>query len=143
MKTLTFTIATLGLLTIISCGHSGGSSSDNSSGSSYQEKVMSVEEIERSQPTNFLTADGTYNENLWGNKLKVHGTIKNSATVASYKDAVVRVTYYSKTNTELGSKEYTIYEVFSPHSTKNFELKIDNYQEVNSIGWDVISAVAN
>jgi len=139
MKTLTVTITTLGLLTIISCGHSGRSSSDNS----YQEKVMSVEEIERSQPTNFLTADGTYNENFLGNKLKVHGTIKNSATVASYKDAVVRVTYYSKTKTELGSKEYTIYEVFSPHSTKNFELKIDNYKDVNSIDWDVISAVAN
>lgn len=143
MKTLTLTIATLGLLTITSCGHSGGSSSDTSSSGSYQEKVMSVEEIERSQPTTFLTADGTYNENFWGDKLKVHGKITNSATVASYKDAVVRVTYYSKTKTELGSKEYTIYEVFSPHSTKTFELKIDNYKDVNSIGWDVISAVAN
>lgn len=110
---------------------------------SYQEKVMTVEEIERSQPTNFLTASGYYNENFWGDKLKVHGTITNSATVASYKDAVVRITYYSKTKTELGSKDYTIYEVFPPHSTKNFELKIDNYKDVNSIGWDVVSAVAN
>lgn len=109
----------------------------------YQEKVMTVEEIERAQPANFLSAGGTYNENLWGDKLKVHGKIKNNATVASYKDAVVRVTYYSKTKTALATKEYTIYDNFPPHSEVNFELKIENYIDVNSIGWDVIKATAN
>jgi hypothetical protein len=112
-------------------------------GQTYQEKVMTVEEIERSQPTNFLTADGNYNENFWGDKIKVHGVIKNTATVASYKDAVVRVTYYSKTKTELGSNEYTIYDNFPPHSEVKFELEIENYKDVNSIGWDVIQATAN
>ncbi len=114
-----------------------------SGGSTYQEKVMTVEEIERSQPANFLTADGNYNENFWGDKLKVHGIIKNKATVATYKDAVVRITYYSKTKTELGNKDYTIYEVLPPHSEVKFELKIDNYKNVNTIGWDVIQATAN
>lgn len=109
----------------------------------YQEKVMTVEEIEKSQPTNFLTAGGNYNENFWGNKIKVHGTITNTASVATYKDAVVRITYYSKTKTELGTHEYTIYETFPPTSTKNFELKIETYKDVNSIGWEVISAQAN
>jgi len=108
---------------------------------SYEEKVMSVEEEELSQPTKFLNAGGTYNENLLGNKLKVHGEITNRATVARFKDAVVRITYYSKTKTVLGSKDYTIYEIFAPNSTTNFELKIDNYQDVYSIGWEVISAV--
>ncbi|MBN9293130.1 MAG: DUF4339 domain-containing protein [Flavobacteriia bacterium] len=111
--------------------------------STYQEKVMTVEEIERSQPTNFLAADGKYEENFWGNKINVHGIIKNTATVATYKDAVVRVTYYSKTRTELGSADYTIYEIFPPHSTTSFELKIDNYKNVNTIGWEVIQAIAD
>lgn len=109
----------------------------------YQQKVLTVEEIEQSQPTVFLQADGNYNENFWGTKIKVHGVITNSATVATYKDAVVRVTYYSKTKTNLGSNDYTIYESFPPHSTTNFELKIKNYKDVNSIGWEVVSAVAN
>lgn len=109
----------------------------------YEEQVMSVEEIERSQPTNFLTANGNYEENFWGDKIKVHGVITNNATVATYKDAVVRVTYYSKTKTELGNNDYTIYETFPPHSTTNFELKIENYKNVNSIGWDVIQATTN
>ena len=110
------------------------------SGDSYQEKVMTIEEIERSQPTNFLSADGTYRETFWGDKFKINCVIKNSATVATYKDAVVRITYYTKTKTKLGSKDYSIYEVFPPNSTKTVELKIENYKDVNSIGWKVISA---
>jgi hypothetical protein len=118
------------------------SNSGYNSGSSYEEKIMTIEEIERSQPTNFLSANGTYNENFWGDKIKIQGRIKNSATVAIYKDAVIKVIYYSKTKTVLGSENYTIYEVFSPHSTKNFELKVTNYKDVNSIGLDVVSATA-
>jgi hypothetical protein len=128
---------------IISKMNSDGGGSTNTDSQTYQEKVMTVEEIERSQPTNFLTADGNYNRNFWGNKIKVHGKIKNNATVASYKDAVIRVTYYSKTKTELGSKEFTIYDIFPPHSEVMFELKIENYKDVNTIGWDVVEATAN
>jgi len=110
-------------------------------GETYQEKVMTVEEIERSQPTNFLTADGNYNENFRRDKIKVHGVITNKATVATYKDAIIRITYYSKTKTELTQEDYTIYNFFPPNSTKNFELKIKNYSNVGSIGWEVIDAV--
>lgn len=109
----------------------------------YHEKIMTIEEIESSQPTKFLSASGNYNENFWGDFIKVHGVISNIATVASYKDAVVKVTYYSKTKTELGSKEYTIYDNFPPHSEIKFELKIENYKDVDTIGWDVIQATAN
>ncbi len=117
------------------------SGSTNDDPQTYQEKVMTVAEIENSQPTRFLTADGKYKENLLGTKLKVYGTIKNTATVASFKDAKVKVTYYTKTNTAIGSKTYTIYETFGPQSTVQFTLKIENYQDVSSIGWDVIDAI--
>lgn len=125
------------LAIIVSCSNSGTSSD------SYQEKVMSVAEIERSQPTNFLRADGNYNHSFWGDLIKVHGVIKNKATAATYKDAIVKVTYYSKTNTVLGSKNYTIYKLFPPHSQVKFELKIENYKDVETIGWEVIQAIPN
>jgi len=116
---------------------------DYGNGNTYQEKVMTIQEIEESQPTNFLSADGNYDESFWGTNLKVHGKITNKATVATYKDALVRVTYYSKTNTVLKTNDYTIYEVFPPTSVKNFELRIENYKNVKTIGWDVIKAVVN
>lgn len=117
--------------------------SRNTDAQTYEEKVMTVEEIERSQPTIFLTADGTYKKNFWGTKIKIHGIIKNKATVASYKDAVVKVKYYSKTDTELGSEIITIYENFPPHSEVPFELKIIKYKDVSKIGCDVIKATPN
>lgn len=116
---------------------------DDSEKNSYQEQVMTIEEIERSQPTNFLSASGTYEENFWGNKFTVNCEITNKATVATYKDAVIRITYYSKTKTELWSKDYTVYETFPPTSTKTVELKIDNYKDVSYLDWDVISATSN
>ena len=115
--------------------------SSNSNPQTYQEKVMTVAEIESSQPTRFLTADGRYRQNLLGTKLKVFGTIRNTATIASFKDAKVKVTYYTKTNTEIGSKTYTIYETFAPQSTVQFELKVENYQDVSTINWEVIDAI--
>lgn len=116
-------------------------SSDGQGNESYQQKVMTVLQMEFSEPTKFLTADGEYNQNFWGDKIKVHGEIHNTATVANYKDALVKVTYYSKTNTVLGNEEYTIYEKFPPHSTVKFELSIENYKDVSTIGWDVINAL--
>ena len=137
------TILSFAVLVMTSCNNSGSSSSNSSNNQkSAKELKMDLKQIEQSSPTDYLSADGTYKENFWGDKIKVNCTITNKATVATYKDAVVRVTYYSKTNTDLGSKDYTIYEKFSPNSSKIVELKIDNYKDVNSIGWKVINATA-
>ena len=128
------------IVTLLSaCNNNRG----NGGSDTYQEKVQSVEEIEHSQPTNFLNASGTYNETLFGNSIKVHGVIKNNATVANFKDVVVKVTYYSKTQTVIGSNNYIIYDFFPPHSEKAFELKIDKYDGTNTIGWDVVKATPN
>ena len=76
------------------------------------------------------------------NKLKVDCVIKNTATLATFKDAVLKISYYSKTKTEIANKEMTLYEMFPPNSSKTIELKIDNYDDVNSIGWKIINATA-
>ena len=104
----------------------------------YQEKVLTIKEIESSKPKKFLTAKGNYDKNFWGNKLKVHGIIKNTATVTTYKDAIVRVTFFSNTKATIGKMDHKIAELFPPQSETKFELKIDNYKDVDSIGWSVI-----
>ena len=129
------------LFSLTACGQSGDSSTSITE-ESYNQKVISVEETELSQPTTFLKADGNYNKNLIGIKIKLHGTITNSASVATFKDAVVQITFYSATQTELFNKNYTIYNYFPPHSTVEFELKTENYKDVESIGVAVVGAVA-
>jgi hypothetical protein len=131
-----------GLMILANLKKGGRSSTYSTSPETYQEKVMTVEEIEKADPTRFLNANGTYNENFWGTKFKVHCTISNKATVASYKDAVVRITFFSKTNTVLGSEDVTLYEVFPPTSSKTMELKVTMYKDVRKLGWDVVRATA-
>jgi len=107
----------------------------------YQEKVLTVKEIESSKPKRFLKAGGDYDRNIWGNKLKIHGILRNTATVTTYKDVTVRVIFYSKTKSELGKMDHKIGEISAPRSETNFEMKIENYKDVDSIGWLVISAL--
>ena len=104
---------------------------------------MSVEETEKANPARFLEASGTYNQNFWGTKLKVRGTIKNNATVANFKDVVVKATFLSQTETELGSQEYVIYDYFTANSTKQFELKIERPEACQKLRWEAISATPN
>ena len=111
-----------------------------SSTSTYQESVMTIQEIEAASPLNYLQADGTYNTNFIGDKVKINGVITNTATVTTYKDVTVRVNFYSKTNTLIGSEDYTLYEFYPPNSKQEFKLKVKAYNNVSSLGWEVINA---
>ncbi|MBK7382075.1 MAG: DUF4339 domain-containing protein [Flavobacteriales bacterium] len=111
-----------------------------SRGSSYEEKVMTIEEIERADPVRFLDASGKWNENFWGNKLRVHGRVTSSATVASYKDVVIQVSYYSETKTVLGTEQYVLYKFVPPNQTIEFEWTLNRPDACKKLGWDVVSA---
>jgi hypothetical protein len=106
----------------------------------YQESVMTIQEIEAANPLDYLSADGTYNENFIGDKIKINGFITNTATVTSYKDVTVRVNFYSKTHTLIGSENYTLYEFYPPNTKQAFKLRVKAYSNVSTIGWDVINA---
>lgn len=130
---------------LISCNSESGTTDDSPSNNVEVEKTpeqlkAELKQQEQSAPSEYLTADGTYRENFFGDKLKIKCTIRNNATLASFKDIVVRVTFYTKTDTELGSKDYTLYEIVNSNSEKTIDMKIDTYKNVEKIGWRVISA---
>lgn len=110
--------------------------------STYHESVMTIQEIEAAEPVNYLKADGTYNNNFIGDKVKINGVITNSATVTTYKDIIVRVNFYSKTNTLIGTEDYTLYEFYPPNSSQEFKLKVKAYSNVSSLGWEIVNASA-
>jgi len=120
---------------------SGINSGTGGFGSSYEAKVMTVEEEERADPVRFLEASGSWNENFWGNKLKVHGIVTSTATVAQYKDIVIQVTYYSETKTVLGTEQYVLYKFVPPHGKTEFDLTLKKPEACKQLGWDVVSAV--
>jgi hypothetical protein len=110
------------------------------SGSSYEESIMTIGEMEAADPSSYLNATGTYKPTFLGDQLKINGVIENKATVTNYKDVVIEVIFYSKTNSEIAREQYTIYDFFGPHSKKEFKLKVKNYSNVETIGWNVFNA---
>lgn len=120
--------------------HDGG----NFDTDTYQQKVMTVEEMEQADPVSFLNAGGTYKENFWGDIIKIHGEVQNTATVANYKDVIIEVIFYSATNTELERKRYTVFDYFPAHSKKKFELRIDKPSNaVQKCGWEAVGATVD
>ena len=139
-KTLTLATAlTVLSLALTSCNSSSSGSYDT--GSSYQETKMTLEDKEKQNPTSFLSTDGTYRKNLLGEWV-LEGTISNSATIATYKDVVLEIYYYSQTETHLGTEKESIYEYFPAGKTKNFKIKTYGYKGTKTIGWDIVSASA-
>lgn len=108
---------------------------------SPEELKRELKDIEFGSPLEYLTTTGTYRPTLFGNKMKVDLKIKNTATIASFKDVIIHFTYYSKTETEINSYDHTIYEIFPAGSTKEFEIKIENYADVKTINWSISKAI--
>lgn len=52
------------------------------------------------------------------------GSITNNATLATYKDVVIKVSYYSQTETVIKTKSYVLYEYYKPNTTNYFSIKV-------------------
>ena len=100
---------------------------EKNSGSSHEESVMTIGEMEAADPSSYLNATSTYKPTFLGDQLKINGIIENKATVTTYKDVIVEVIFYSKTDSEIAREQYTIYDFFAPNTKKEFKLK--NYPE--------------
>lgn len=132
MKTLLFVLS---LFLFSSCG------SDSSYEPTHEDIKISLEDAEKASPTEFLKANGTYRQNLI-NQWVLEGTVSNTASLAKYKDVVLKIVYYSKTQTEIGSEEKTLFEYFKPNTKQNFKIKTAGFDGTSSIGFEIISANA-
>jgi hypothetical protein len=54
----------------------------------------------------------------------IHGVIHNKASLARFKDAVVQVTFYTETQTDLGSTNYVVYKYLEPNTETPFDLNV-------------------
>lgn len=73
----------------------------------------------------------------------ISGYIKNTATIAEYKDVVIKVQYYSQTKSIISSKSFTIYQFFKPHSSTYFSIKDNPPKAYKTFGLSVQSAVVS
>ena len=150
---------------LTSCNNSGGGTSSSPIDAATTEAAApkTPEQLkqelilqEQAAPLDYITVDGTMNadriqtrsEGLFHDAAyeadwnTIYGTIKNSATLAKFKDVVVVVTYYSQTDTEISSEEKVYYEFYPANTETPFELKVYLPQEMAKFGLKIKSATA-
>lgn len=126
-------------------------------------KIKTAEELkqelltkETSTPLLYLSVDANMNENkvvvqkgnffhhskLGTDGWIINGVIKNTASLAKFKDVVVEVTFYTQTKTAIEAKDFIIYKYFDPHSSVPFELKVFPPDTMNSFGITIKKATS-
>ncbi len=102
-------------------------------------------EKETSSPLDYVTVSYKLDINvhlLRESEDIINGTISNSATMATFKDVELQVTFSTKTDAELAKKIYTVYEFIGPNGSKGFQIKVVSPTGTKKIGVKILSALA-
>ncbi|MFN8252288.1 MAG: hypothetical protein U0V75_10430 [Ferruginibacter sp.] len=127
------------LITAVSCGGSDTKTTGAAKKDKYEEKKESLEDMEKKDPVRFLSVSSHDKKNLIGQTV-VKGTLKNKATVASYKDIEIELSFFSKTGSLLEKDTETIYETIAPGKDADFKTKYFAPKGTDSVSIRVLSA---
>jgi hypothetical protein len=97
-------------------------------------------ETEKSNPKNYLSVDYDLSYKILTGEEKITGTIYNYASIATFKDIELRVTYFSGTETEIKSETYVIYDYVHPGGSTPFIIKTYYPEGTKTIGVKVKTA---
>jgi hypothetical protein len=153
MKKITYFIMLFIIIIALESCNSGGNSSREKTSEELRAELKIQEE---SNPTRYMTVDAKMKDSIVqtrkegffhsaeyaknGNVIK--GVVKNSASVAKFKDMVLTVSYYSATNTEIKSEDHIFYEFYGPNSSKPFSLYVHAPEEMKSFSLSLKNATA-
>ncbi len=98
-----------------------------------------LEVTERTQPLAYLSVSYRTWKNLIDETV-IEGDIHNGATLAVYKDALIRATFYSSSDTELGYQEERVYQYTTPGATSHFKFKFNAPRDTRKIDVRVVRA---
>lgn len=105
----------------------------------YEQTKETLDQTEKKNPKRFLSVEGNDRKNLIG-QLVIKGTVTNNATVASYKDVDVELSFFSKTGALLEKDHEVIYETLAPGSRTNFKTKYFAPKGTDSVAMKIVGA---
>ena len=107
----------------------------------YEQTKETLEQSEKKNPKRFLTVEGNDKKNLIGQTV-IKGTITNKATVASFKDVDVELSFYSKTGALLQRDHEVVYETIAPGNSTTFKTKTRAPIGTDSVAMKIFAAKA-
>ena len=96
---------------------------------------------EETDPSAFLTVTGNSKKNIVGQTV-VRGTLVNKASVATFKDVNIELTFFSKTKALLETDKETIFQILNPGESQDFKTKYFAPKGTDSVGLRVLGAKA-
>lgn len=98
----------------------------------HEDIKRDLQKMEESEPLKYVSLTFDVDGTLSG-KARIRGRIRNSASLATFKDADLKMTFYAKTGTAIGQQNKVLYEVFHPRSSKGFDWKIEVPSKTQSV----------
>ena len=107
----------------------------------YEVVKETLADKEKRSPAHFLSVKNKDRKNLIGQTVVI-GTITNHATIISYKNVLLKLSFFSKTGVKLDESNETIYEQLKPSETIKFKTKYFAPKGTDSVAVKVVNANA-
>ena len=108
----------------------------------YEVVKETLEEKEKKNPTRFIVVNNRDRKNIIGQTVVIVN-LTNNATIATYKDIALKLSFYSKTNVKLDEGNETVYETLKRGQTIKFKTKYFAPKGTDSVAVKVMDAKAN
>jgi hypothetical protein len=109
---------------------------------SYEKTKESLADKEKNNLAKFLKVDNRDRKNLIGQTVVI-GHITNKATICTFKDVELKMSFYSKTGTKLDEGIETIYETILPGESVKFKTKYFAPKGTDSVAIQVLKAIGD
>ena len=96
-------------------------------------------QLETENPASYIKSEINWRKNLVGT-IVLEGTLQSVASLATFKNPVLLVTWFSKTNESLGSNQYTVEKQLKAGETISFKLKVSAPSKIGDARATVVSA---
>ena len=98
-------------------------------------------QVEMGNPAAYIKSEVSWRKNLVGTVV-LEGTLRSVATLATFKDPVLLVTWLSKSNENIGSNQYTVDKQLKAGETVSFKIKVSAPSKIGDAQATVVSATA-
>ena len=108
----------------------------------YEVVKETLADREKKNPTRFIVINNRDRKNILGQTVVIVN-LTNNATIASYKDIALKLSFFSKTGVKLDEGNETVYETLKPGETTKFKTKYFAPKGTDSVAVKVLNAKAN
>lgn len=106
-----------------------------------EELKQELYEKEKQNPLNYLSVSYSTDYKLLSGKNILKGNIYNTATIATFKDVVVTVTYFTETGTVLSTQDFIVYQYVYPSNSTTFNATLTTPAGAKQVDVEVKSAI--